>query len=137
MNDVFNFFCKRAPSGKEAVTCTLPSSGKKTETRHGSGKSNFLTKARTRQPQKDKQEATHSNTPVNSRTESIRYTTPQSPVWSAVHGGQQMLIVTLNKDKSMQVHEPTENGPRSPTLSECKTIIEEQQETNHKQAKEV
>ncbi|KAK3736322.1 hypothetical protein QZH41_020787 [Actinostola sp. cb2023] len=118
------------PSGKKtASTSTPPNSGKKPANSMGSGKSNFLTKARVKQLQKDQ---TASNTTTEPPTP-----TPQSPIWSSLHGGQQMLMVTLSKEKTIQVHVPTEIGPRSPTLAECKTIIVEQQETNHKQAREL
>lgn len=48
-----------------------------------------------------------------------------------------MIMVTLTKDQLIQVHVPSETGPRSPTLTECKTIIAEQHEVNYKQAREV
>ena len=124
-------FINRDPSGKKNTTSTPPGSAKKPTNSIGSGKSKFLTKARVKQHQK--QEVTGA---ANTKDESS-VPAPQSPIWSSIYGGQQMLMVTLMKDKTIQVHVPTENGPRSPTLAECKTIIVEQQETNHKQAREV
>ena len=48
-----------------------------------------------------------------------------------------VLMVTFSGDSKIQVHIPSEEGPRSPTLSECNAIIKQQQETNLKQAQEV
>lgn len=116
----------RHPSGSKSSA--TPSSAKKpvNPSVGSANKSKFLSKARAKQHEKE--EAAKAGSPVPP---------PQSPVWSSIHGGQQMIMVTLSKDKMIQVHVPNETGSRSPTLSECKTIIAEQQETNHKQAREV
>ena len=54
-----------------------------------------------------------------------------------VPGKQSVVMVTINKDKSIRVHVPAETAPRSPTLSECKAIIKHQQDANEQQALEV
>ena len=116
----------RQPSGKKIIVAK-PSP---TAVKSASEKTQRSAKLRSKQP-KDLDKCSASR-----NTSSSKRVPPVTKQEVAIPGRQSVLMVTI-KDKSIQVHLPSEGAPRSPTLSECKAIIKHQQDANQQQAQEV
>ncbi|EDO31476.1 predicted protein [Nematostella vectensis] len=125
----------RSLQEKKVTSGTPATSGVKPGSARGSGKSRSANKQKTK-PQVVNDKPLPPPNMAGSQ-HALSHKTPQAPFQKSVTDSQQVFMVTIRKDNSIEVHFPTESAPRSPTLSECKTIIKQQQEMNSKQAQEL